>query len=137
MKDNKMKLQVITNVWRVFYMLLESCQKVDHKLIMFELAESFEREKQQIRKLEKEQEEVYQMKIDVLKAELKEREADIKKLNDAIIMSEEEYSRLNQTYSILASQNEEALTLRLRTEARLKELFNRENEREFVFNELY
>lgn len=103
---------------------------------MFELAESFEREKTQIRKMEKEQEEVFQMKIDVLKAELKEREADIKKLNDAISMSEEEYSRLNQTYTILTSQNEEALTLRLRTEARLKELFNRENEREFIFEEL-
>ena len=38
--------------------------------------------------------------------------------------------RLNTTYQILASQNEEALTLRLRTEARLKELFSRDRMRD-------
>ena len=34
---------------------------------------------------------------------------------------------------ILASQNEEALTLRLRTESRLKELFSRERLRDQAF----
>ena len=41
----KNKQKVIMNVWRVFYMLLESCQKVEHKLIMIELAEQFDQEK--------------------------------------------------------------------------------------------
>jgi hypothetical protein len=41
----KGKKDIIMNVWRVFYMLLESCQKVEHKMIMIELAESFEVEK--------------------------------------------------------------------------------------------
>jgi hypothetical protein len=65
-----------------------------------------------------------------LKNELKDREEYILRLKDQIIRSEEEYSRLNQTYQILAGQNEEALTLRLRTEARLKDLFSRERMRE-------
>jgi hypothetical protein len=65
-----------------------------------------------------------------LKNELKDREEYILRLKDQIIRSEEEYNRLNQTYQILAGQNEEALTLRLRTEARLKDLFSRERMRE-------
>jgi hypothetical protein len=45
----KGKKDVIMNVWRVFYMLLESCQKVEHKMVMIELAESFEVEKVEFR----------------------------------------------------------------------------------------
>ena len=40
----------MSNVWKVFYMLLESCQKVDHKMIMIELAESFEEERLELKK---------------------------------------------------------------------------------------
>jgi len=46
----KGKKEVIMNVWRVFYMLLESCQKVEHKMIMIELAESFELQKHEFKK---------------------------------------------------------------------------------------
>jgi len=46
----KGKKEVIMNVWRVFYMLLESCQKVEHKMVMIELAESFELEKNEFKK---------------------------------------------------------------------------------------
>jgi len=126
----KNKKEVIMNVWRVFHMLLESCQKVDHKLIMIELAEQFEVERQQFRDSEQETARLTEQKLTALKNELKDREEHILKLKDQIIRSEEEYSRLNQTYQILAGQNEEALTLRLRTEARLKDLFSRERMRE-------
>ena len=118
------------NVWRAFHMLLESCQKVEHKLIMIELAESFELEREQFRQREYDEAKRTEQKLTALKNELKEREEHILKLKDQITRGEEEYNRLNQTYQILAGQNEEALTLRLRTEARLKELFSRERLRE-------
>ena len=41
---------------------------------------------------------------------------------------EEAFARLNETYIILQAQNEESLKLRLKTEDRLKSLFNRERE---------
>ena len=40
----------------------------------------------------------------------------------------EAFARLNETYIILQAQNEESLKLRLKTEDRLKSLFNRERE---------
>ena len=55
-------------------MLLENCQKAEHKLIMIELAESFERDKMKMKKMEKQQEEEYEQKISVLKNEIKDRE---------------------------------------------------------------
>jgi hypothetical protein len=69
----------------------------------------------------------------VLKNEINEQVGQILSLQDQIVRGEDEYNRLNQTYMILASQNEEALTLRLRTESRLKELFSRERLREQEF----
>jgi hypothetical protein len=78
----KHKKEVIMNVWRAFHMLLESCQKVEHKLIMIELAESFELEREQFRQREYDEAKRTEQKLTALKNELKEREEHILKLKD-------------------------------------------------------
>ena len=76
-------------------MLLESCQKVEHKLIMIELAEQFEVEKQEQRMKERERSEMYDEKISNLKDEVKEKENLVFKLQDELAKHQEEYNRLN------------------------------------------
>ena len=67
-------------------------------------------------------------KILEIKKEKADREVEIEALNQRIFKEEEAYARLNETYVILQAQNEESLKLRLKTEDRLKSLFNRERE---------
>lgn len=74
------KKEVIMNVWRVFHMLLESCQKVEHKLIMIELAETFEEERQQFRQREIDEANKTEQKLTALKSEIRDREEQILKL---------------------------------------------------------
>ena len=91
------------NVWRVFYMLLESCQKVEHKLIMIELAEQFDREKLAQQKKQQEEKDMWNDSIIGQKAQIQERDLKILSLLDKLAKHEEEYNRLNQTYLVLAS----------------------------------
>ena len=73
----KGKKEVIMNVWRVFYMLLESCQKVEHKMVMIELAESFELEKHEFKKQLKDLQKESDLKVKVLKNEIAEKDNQI------------------------------------------------------------
>jgi hypothetical protein len=73
-KHIKEKKELIINVWKVFHMLLESCQKVELRLIMIELAENFEKETSELKRHEKQQSDLFEQKIKVLRSEIKDRE---------------------------------------------------------------
>ena len=92
------------------------------------MADDFEREKQELDKKFSAMEEQKDKVIRDLKRGLAEKEVEISTLNEKIFKEEEAFARLNETYIILQAQNEESLKLRLKTEDRLKSLFNRERE---------
>ena len=86
---------------KVFYLLLERCQRTDYVLLITQVADDFEREKREIDLKNNNTVEQKDRMILDLKKEKAAREAEIEELKDKIFKEEEAYARLNETYVIL------------------------------------
>ena len=98
---SKKKRGIILNTLKVFYILLERCQKTDYKMLVQALCEDYDQQKIEQRKefdkeLEMMKRKLKEMNIEKRKAEIGHQEA-----AQQLQMQKDEYQRLNDQYMII------------------------------------
>lgn len=128
----KNKKNLVVGVLKVYQQLLERCHKTEWKMLINEVANTYEEEalaqqrEMRVQVIEKDR------VISKLRLEIQQLHDRAMELNTKIYSEQEAFERLHESYLVLQHHNEEGLSLRLQTEQRLKDLFARDRQQQEI-----
>lgn len=114
-------------VWKVFYKLLETCQKSEYKFLLNQLAEATEEENQKVKdECDKQLQEIKEQKKNTLD-QLKRLQRQFEGMEEEHQASKEQVQRLTDALAKNLKDFEFQVSLRIETEKKLGQLFSKQS----------